>query len=82
MVYLQNAHISKLGKDWTATLERRRQRSLQMVKNFHAVANIVKANGGDVCFEWPRKSHGWKKKEVQDLINDPELQLRKVYCDG
>eukprot|EP00969_Alexandrium_andersonii_P065703 2896308-Alexandrium_andersonii.AAC.1 len=43
---MQNSSKSRLGGDWRATLERRRQRGLQTAKNSHDVAKLAKQSGG------------------------------------
>ena len=52
----------------------------QLLKNFIIAAKLVIENNGIVCFEWPKKCTYWKRRDIQNMLN--ELGLEPAHFDG
>ena len=52
----------------------------QLLKNFIIAAKLVVENNGIVCFEWPKKCTYWKRRDIQNMLN--ELGLEPAHFDG
>ena len=50
---LQNLNLHMYGAPFAAKLAVQRRESLRMLKNFVALAKLIREGGGHVCFEWP-----------------------------
>ena len=57
---LQNGYVGRAGSQHWARLDSQRRNLRKMVDNYIVLGRRIKANGGDVHFEWPRNCHGWK----------------------
>ena len=57
---LQNGYVGRAGSQHWARLDNQRRNLKKMVENYILLGRRIKANGGDVHFEWPRNCHGWK----------------------
>ena len=51
-----------------------------MVRYFRLLAKEVRANGGDVHYEWPAYNEGWQQPEVVKLTT--ELCTHTAICHG
>ena len=77
----QRMAIAKYGSSYKRKLQKRRAESLEMVKRFRDVAEMVKlSRGGSVTFEWSRDSEGWDQPLVKDTM--VALDLQPVRIDG
>ncbi|CAK0828505.1 unnamed protein product, partial [Prorocentrum cordatum] len=78
---LRNGYIGRQeGQYWTK-LEARKKNIKKIVNHFVEVSRIVKDNGGDVHFEWPRNCHGWKYfPELTEFFD--ELGMERVNFAG
>jgi hypothetical protein len=77
---LQNLNLHMYGAPFAARLAVQQRESLRMLKNFIALAKLIRENGGHVCFEWPAGAAGWKEKLVQKMIQ--ELEMTRTFTEG
>ena len=63
------------GEQYTLDLDRRKSRSIRMLKNFIVAAKAIKKNGGTISFEWPDTAAGWKQDKTEQMIGGLELDL-------
>ena len=72
--------IHKYGEKYLKRLMKRRQKSLQLFKNFELVSEAVHASGGTISFEWPRFCYGWAQPAVMKFIE--RFDLYEATFDG
>ncbi|CAK0850111.1 unnamed protein product [Prorocentrum cordatum] len=78
---LHNGYIGRQDGQYWKKLEARKKNLKKIVNHFMEVSRVVKDNGGDVHFEWPRNCHGWKYfPELTEFFG--ELGMEKVNFDG
>ncbi len=73
-------NISKLVSAFQDKLQAQRRKSLTTVRYFRLLAKEVRANGGDVHYEWPVYNEGWQQPEVVKLTT--ELGTHTAICHG
>ena len=73
-------NLHKHGTPYLCRLMARRKTSLKLFNSFVRLADVVRDNGGDVAFEWPKDSIGWGQDAVSRLIVD--FNLYEATCDG
>ncbi|CAK0867695.1 unnamed protein product [Prorocentrum cordatum] len=78
---LHHGYIGRQDGQYWKKLEARKKNLKKIVNHFMQVSRIVKDNGGDVHFEWPRNCHGWKYFPELTAFFD-ELSMEKVNFDG
>jgi hypothetical protein len=76
----QHMNVHKHGAPYLQKLQARRRASLRLFASFRRVAEVVRENGGDVTFEWPKDSLGWAQGPVSRFIAD--FDLSEALCDG
>jgi hypothetical protein len=72
--------VHRHGEEYRKKLERKRQESKKIRRNFARVAEAIHEKGGRIAYEWPRHASGWKLPELLKLISD--FDLYTVDCDG
>ena len=77
----QRMAVHKYGIEYEEKLAARRERSLEMVRRFRQVAELVElSRGGSSSFEWSKDSEGWEQQEVKECIQ--ALGMQSVRFDG
>ena len=64
----QEMAVHKYGEPYFIELQKRRQRSIKMIKSFIMLAERAFALGGEVSLEWPRSCRGWLIPELLAFI--------------
>ena len=78
---LQNGYVGRAGSQHWAKLDGKRKNLKKLVDNYILLGRRVKANGGDIHFEWPRNCHGWKLFP-QLMMFFGEMGMEKANFDG
>ena len=72
--------IKRQGPQYLKKLNKRRDKSIQMLADFLSLADLCISLGGEVSFEWPRNCTGWMLAKLQNFIKKHSLYL--VDVDG
>ena len=69
----QRVNCKRYGKKFQKKLERSREKSLKILRNYIRCAEVILANGGHCAFEWPKGCEGWKIPELLQFIKRHDL---------
>eukprot|EP00435_Cladocopium_sp_Y103_P060485 s1600_g22.t1 len=69
----QRVNCKRYGKKFQKKLEKRREKSLKILRNYIRCAEVILANGGHCAFEWPKGCEGWKIPELLQFIKRHDL---------
>ena len=76
----QNMALHRYGFKYRRKLKSKRKQSKKLLSHFFLAAERIIANGGHVCFEWPKGSKGWVLPELLCFFR--KHNFFESTCDG